>query len=1046
MEEFVFVLRYSTDNEKRTEFMARLKQLQEEHPQNFLISAWEFMSSPVKSDEDRFIVATLVLSFVRDSWRSWEADKRTKEEILQKYTELALSELYQKELLCRKIGSIVAVMAKYGPKSSELGMLPPFIQAVVDTYFISIQPVPCSNPTYSLLPLSPAQLEKRSYALLLFHVFLKELQTKRVGKVFEKVCEYVTPRLSEVLTRFPFSAFSSSIEYIIALRGIKCAYRVFGCGVFDPSMSCFLLTEAMKLLYRLCGNGSTRPDMLSCSSSEAGQITRLLEYVLKAIHKLLTYFPSQLHQLPRDFFCCLSDFSLTATPFDNSLFYLLYSIILCSRTRTSGEERISEKLLCRSMSIFTLCYAVEDSDSFVKESLTRFAASQLLPGLMQVIILHCLADDCTSDALARWDQNPEKGVEELDVECDDEFSPVCCAEQLFLALTGSEGSSPMSLQAAWTIVKEPLDKDLKGELNEDLMGNVSAALHAVGIGYYTMCTNSDYLSFLEMTLLPILRNTTTAFTHQMPERSLSWSVAILRRVIWMIGMWCESVPEVYQRREVHKALASVLFLCAPGSPGRGVMLALIALRSVENFVSDDHFTVEELQPPSVLESILHAVAHVLPRLQSPSVVKQQIGLLYVLMEKGAIPSPGGDTVIRLLLPVVNDLVTITSQESSPSLSREGAGEEDDDETEEERNKLKIAVLGTVLECLGGALKICSGSELLWDLLPIVVACTQPGGALAAYVEEEAWELLCTMAQYSQAYGIKVNEAIHWCLQSVSRDFSSLPTVWSCVTACILCSNLPSEQFFSEEQVLGWFHAYAVALSEELCSAYLGFFLTLMTQSQGPLRSLVAEQSLCLLTSCPYDIQDRYQPLQCALLLSVGLKDTVNTALLAHVVQAAESNLSSAERFPFPSDLDFLPPAVSQEQSDSSGVAEQKSYASLVEKILFLVDVASNLAYERALHFLLRTFLVHCSALNHKLVDAVRFCLQQQEISSRTGVDNAGTDKSAEESAEYADLYHETEMEKKERALLEVTGNSCMSSNVVYYQRLSNRFSNILFCD
>lgn len=1046
MEEIVFVLRNSTDNEKRTEFSARLKQLQEENPQSFLISAWEFMSSSLKSEEDRFVVATLVLSFVRDSWRSWEADKRIKGEILQKYTELAMSEEFQKEFLCRKLGSIVAVMAKFGPKPSELGMLSPFIQAVVDTYLIAIQPIPCSSPTHSLLPLSSAQLKKSSSTLLLFHIFLKELQTKRVGKVFEKVCEYATPRLSEVLISFPLSAFSSNIEYTLTLNLLKCAYRVFGFGVFDASLSCFLLTEGAKLMHRLCGNGPTRTEMLSCSSSEGGQIIRLLEYVLKTIQKMLTYFPSHLHQLPRDFFCCLSDFSLTATSFDSSLFYFLYSIILCSRTRVSGEELISEKLFCRSMSIFTLCYAIEESDSFVKESLTRFAASHLLPDLMQVIILHCLADNCTSEALTRWDENPEKGVEELDVECDDEFSTVSCAEQLFLALTGSEGSAPMTLQTAWAIVKEPLSKDLKGELDDDLKRNVTAALHAVGIGYYTMSTNSDYLSFLETTLLPILQNATNAFTNQMTERSREWSVAILRRVIWMIGMWCESVPEVYQRREVHKALANVLFLCAPGSPGRGVMLALTALRSVENFVSDDRFTVAELHPPAVLESILHAVAHVLPRLQSPSVVKQQIGLLYVLMEKGAIPSPGGDTVVRLLLPVVNDLVATTLRESSPSLSREGAREEDDHQAEEESSELKLAVLGTVLECLSGAVKICSGSELIWDLLPIVVACTQPGGALAAHVEEEAWELLCTMARYSQVYGIKVDEAIHWCLLSVSRDFSSLPTVWSCVTACILCSSLPSEKFFSEEQVLGWFHAYAVALSEELCSVYLGFFLTTMAQSQGPLRSLVAEQSLFLLATWSYDIQDRHQPLQCALLLSIGLKDTLNTALLAHVMQAVEWNPSSAENFHFFLNHNLLPHDAKQEQNDSSGVADQKNHSNLVEKVLSLMDVASNLAYERALHSLLRTFLVHCSTINRQLEDAVRFCLQQQEISNSAGVDKEGMDNSADGSNEYADLYSETEMERKERALLEVTGNPCISSTGVHYLRLSNRFTNILFDD
>lgn len=1032
MEEVVLTLRHSTENEKRGAVMARLRYLQEQQPQSFLSSSWEWISSPQRAGEDRFFMATLVLSFVKDSWRSWEADKNTKGAILQKYIELALNEYFSSELLCRKIGSIIAVMAKFGPKSSEPGMLPPYIQKVVDAYLASLQQL---SPSSSSAMMNAEYLERASQTLLLLHVFLKEVQIKRVGKVFEKVSQYIAPLLLEALRIFPFSAFSSKLEYIFALRGLKCAYRVFGSGCFHPTFCSFMLQQAWEAVNRARSSIDASTAVRGFPTTE-GSYTRPLDYVLKTFQKLFICFSFQLHQLPPDFFIP-SDASLVGTSCDRSLLYFLFSVILSCRKDSVNGELISEKSVCRSISIFTLSFTTEESDSYVKEYLKRFTMSPLLAPLMETIITRFLADDCSSEVVRQWDTNPERGVEELEMDCDDELSPVSCAEQLFLGLTGSEENAAICLNVAWAIVKNLLTE------GQEVL--ITAALHAVGIGYYTMRNNSDYLSFLEFKLLPILQNATTVVASTTTGESSAVSVAVLRRVIWMVGMWCESVPEMEQRRQVHNALASVLVLCTPSSPGRGLMLALVALRSVENFVSDENFTVEELQPPALLESILQTIALVLPQLRSPSVVSQQVGFLYVLMEKGCIPAPGGNTVITLVLPTAQGLVDeIQNKSSLPSLVGEKEAEDDDNAGKGE--PLKMSVVLTLLECLRGAVTISSGTAEIWELLPVVLACTHPEGVLAAYVEEEAWELLLIMARYSQVYVPRMNEAIRWCLLSVSRDFSSLSVVWSCISTLVLCNNLPAEHFFSAEQVIEWLHTYSNVCATEVCSSFLAFFLTLMVQSHGPLRSVLAERSLCTLALWSDDVQCADQPLQLALLVAIGLKDASNVALQAQLRQIVETS-PTANRFSPSCEKKegfSISPAPDRTTS-SSPTAEQGDQVDFVEKILLLLDVASNLAYTLALHALLRVILENCSIQNPSILEAVRLALQK-EVNDNSTETSSSTVEAAQASVEYVDLYEETEEEQKERALREVTASTTIPSSTMHYQRLLQRFHSILFCD
>lgn len=965
MELIINVLRRSTNNDERKEADARLRVLQEEQPQVFLAYAAEKISSAQNPTEERFFMATVLLSFVEQSWHSW-SEKTAKVAIIQEYTKLLLTECFSAEPLCRKLGTVVALMAKLGPKAQEPGALPPHIALVADAYLAALRQLPPSP--------SAEQYAQVTQVLLLLHLLLKEVQTKRVGNVFEKLCQYVAPTLSVTLAVTPFGSVKTMEEYKFALRGLKCAYRVFGCGMFDPQFSVYILEQAWGL--------ST---LLGSNDAMADAYIRLMDYAVKALQKVVVYFPTQLHHLTTEFFIP-ADPSEVGSAKDRSLLHFLYAIIMAGRgTRGSASEKegvvISEKSACRAMSIISISLTAEDADAFVQEYLRLFTSSSLLPSLMEAIIVSFLSDDCSAETLTLWQSNPERALEDLDMEYDDENSTISCAEQLFLALTGSTTNASQCLSAAWSTVTSLLDHGSEAD--------ITAALHAIGIGYYTMSNTSGYLEFLEKKLLPILWNAIQS------AGSGSTSVFVLRRVVWLIGMWCESVPDVAARAVVHNALTGALNGC------NNVVIGLTALRAVENFVSDDHFTVQELSAEG-LQMVLNGVQAVLPLLQSPTVVKQLVGLLYVLMEKQVLPSPAGDAVVALLLPVVQGFI---ARYLEAFHRREAGGEsalKDDVDDEGEVDGLDTALLGTFLECLTGAVKICSGGEYMWTALyPIVLSCTNPDGVLAPWVEEEAWELLVEMGRVSVSYTALTEEALCWCLRHTDRDFVALHTVFSCAATLLLSRERAIEDLCSDAHLTEWMQRYAVLSSKEVGGATLSFLLTVVLRSQGPLRRLISIRSLEVLAEWTEDVQASAQPLQLALLFAVGLRDP----------EQADDLLS------------LLGSAVSATMTESG---------SLLEKLLLLLDVSPNKAYDVALYSILAASQAR-GFVPPQDADAVQYALEQRKPTSVDDIPNGGVDDG-----------NETEEEKRENALLDVTFNYDVRTESLHYRRLVAAFSPLLF--
>lgn len=942
LQQCIYTLRSSTDNEARHEASRRLRQLQEETPGEFLNFVLGSISGADRSQEDRFFLGSVLQSFVEESWRSWK-DEQVKGQQLEHFTRLALSdEVAASEPLARKLGSAVACMAKNGPKQRTPGALPPYLQFVTDAYASSLERVVAPN--------GGATMQYGCHVLLLIHLLLKEVQTKRIGKVFEKLCELIAPTVTRALTVLPFSAVQSPTQFLFALRALKCAHRVFGCALFNGEFCNFVLQEAWKLAPLLGTADSTK------------SFSRLMDYAVKVLHKTMVYFPTQLRELGLGFFVP-TDPSAVGTASDTSLLHFVYSVVMTCKRSGGVEALVSEKTACRAMNVVTVSLTAEDAEPFIAEYISRFFSSPLLLNMMEAIITTFLADDCSEETARLWSADPERALEDLDVEFDDEYSSISCAEQLFLAMTGSTLNAERSLAAAWATVHRQLSKESDGD--------ITAALHAIGIGYFTLRQGSGYADFFSSTLLPLLEGVVAEGS--VPDSAPRTSIFVLRRVVWLIGMWCESLEELPQRQVVHKVLGELL------RTQSSVVLGLTALRAVENFVSDEHFSVEEL-PSEALASVLSSVESILPLLQSPTVAKALVGLLYVLLEKGALATHGdGDAVIRLLCPAANHFILKYNA---------SAGGDDEDEDA----GMDTALLSTLLECLASAFSIASGSPIIWEVYGIVLACTQPETPLSPWVEEEGWELLLSAARWSTAHLPVMEEALRWCLQNTTRDFPALPTVFRTAATLLLLRADPIEDVVGEEHMVNWLEFHKNADAQEAAGAQLSFFLSIMIKSSGLLRGFLSQQSLFYLVNWPTDVQKDPQPLHYALIIAMGLKDSGVSETLSGLLQTAFAAAT-------PNDV---------------GCA-------LPERLLLLADVSSNKAYDTAIQMLLHLALSG-GALSGADAAATRVMLEGLQTDGESG---------------------ETEEERGVNAILDVTANFDLSARAPFYRRVVETFGPLL---
>lgn len=887
MEDIIFTLHHSNDNDARKLATIKLTHLQNEQPEEFMTYTWDRVSNTATPPEDRFFVSTLVSSFVQDSWRSTSTEA-FKKELLVNYTQLVISEHFTSVPLCRKLGEIIANMARLGPKSRVPGNLPEFVEIALNAYLAVLQKI--QDPSFS-----PDGYASISQVLLLLHVLLKEIHRKRIGKLFEQACQFVAPSLSLILGKVFFSPITSEAAFHLVLHALKCASRVFGCGLFDQPFCWYLLAQAWEL-----AQAQQTPSAFST------QYMRLMDYVLKIFFNVVSYFPTQMQLLGLDFFAvqeAVSPKESSNGTTDRSLMRFLSGVVQSSG---EGSVIISVSAASRAMSILTLFFQLEAADPFFQTFLERFTATPQVSQLLEYIMVHFLPDHCTQETIEIWRKNPEITLEDLDVEYGEEDSTMSCAEQLFLSFTECSCHEKSCLTEAWRVVNRLLDQG--GE------EQITAALHSVGIGFNTMSENSGYITFLQEKLLPILWSTVNAGKDGQPKPV---SEFVLRRVVWLIGMWCESVEEVPLRIEVHTALGTLL------KSGLSAAIGLVALRTVENFVSDNHFTPEEL-PADLPPLLFAAIQSFLPQLRSPTAVKQIVGLIYVLLEKCS-SIADGDAVLELLVPITHAFIAQYLEKvklsSSDAFSEDNEGEE---------ANLIPSVLRTLLECLGSAVQLSSGNERMWDLMPIVVACTEPGEPLSAWLEEEGWELSLEIARAMKTYGTGAEQALQWCLHHMQRDFPSLPTLLTLAATLVLMRPSPVEDIFTVEMMSEWMRNYVQSTTNmTFCTAYLGLFLSVMVSSQGALRLHIAESSLRTLSLWPTDVQGPPQPLHLSLLVSLSLKDPTQLPYMINLLKAEVERRSEGGP-------DFI------------------------EKVLLLMDVSTNIIFDNGLRTMLKEMVKQCS--------------------------------------------------------------------------------------
>ncbi|CCW64099.1 unnamed protein product [Phytomonas sp. EM1] len=827
-------------------------------------------------------------------------------------------------------------------------------------------------------------------------MLLKEVQTKRIGRAFEILCSKMMDPLSTVFSRLSLDSHLKCYDAYLYL--LKCALRVFGCGVFEPRFYTYLLETT----WGLCGGLNSVED-----ADARSRRLRLLEYAMKILEKMVVFFPTKLNSLPFAFFVPPMS---TVPHASHSLFELVVVII---ETRSSappsahhdlGEEGevVSEKLACRAARLLTMFLAAEDGDEFVSGCVKSLCESPLLPRLLRSLIVGFLADDTSAEALREWDVAAERVAGEMDVDMDDEASLTGCSEQLFLALTGSTNGGPASLRAAWLLVNRLLEG---GE------GDVTAALHAIGIGYYTMAASAttgdhrDYLDFLHGRLLPMMQ--AASFGGSAPTTSLF----ILRRVVWLVGMWCESVPHPPHRRQVHAALETVL-RAYQGSP----VMVLTALRAVENFVSDSNFSVEELTETS-LETIFGSLQSLLPRLRSPDSVKAVAGLAHVLIEKGALRAHG-DFVLDIFLPAVVQL--LSACEAAPSKAGDGlpAGGEGgslDDGEEGGGGCRDMITLGALLECLQSSIKVCATEEAVWrPFSPVVVACSAPGRVATPWVEDGAWALLLEMGRGVGKAGGPATlqpllaEALRWSLHHTQREFSALPLVLRCVYTLLLGWGGSAEDFFAGEATpLQWLTTMWCTPIPELRSAYFCALTAIVRRGGDSLRRGVLLQALALMAASE-DIQAEEAGVLAACLVYVCLP----------VQDPGRAALSPGEP-----------------RSVVSDIAEAvNNQPQLLEKLVLLLDVSPNRLCSHCITFLLRQCLEMLPQMSPEDRNMVNLALESSQVTmdgSLVAFANQAEDNSAE--------YDRPSLE----LLLELLGDEAVDPSSPHLLRLSTFFADLL---
>ena len=706
------LLQHSTVDDERKKATSELYRLQDLAPSVFgpVVTTLAIGSLSAHQPAEAFFAASALLEFVERCWRAWQ-DGGVVQPGSAKYSMIQqiLGTLSSAEAngvpwnVARKLAQALAMMLKLSvPKKLGKGEVPEPLLSVLGALFSIVQ----SSATFC---------EPQCHvALLSIHLVMKELQSKRVGKLLDSVTLHMAPTVlawlkAAVNARVAAAQAQQQEQQAVGLfleLTLKIALRVFGDGVFLSEAHYFILSSAYSL-------------------SQVGA-TRGVEYCVKIVAESIRVHQGRLGELGTAFFF----------GHEMSLFRI-FELVVCQGGST-------EKVCCRLLNVLHALFTAEDSSPFIAQTLAQcFADRQTAQTILRTIVARFFPDETPSSG-GSWDSDPEASVADMDL-VDDDAVPTSCAEQFFLAMTSSTFCRETCVAAAWEVIRELL--------NQPDDRRITAALHAMGIGYSTLAEDdkSVYLNFLTTNLLPTIRG-------EVPNVS----IMVTRRVIWVVGMWCESVEDPQCRRQVHEALALVL------QRHPHPVILLTALRAFEHFVSDNHFTSAEL-PEGMTSIVVGTVQAVMPVLQNVHMIQEVAALCSVLVEKGAVVN-GGETMLQVLEPTIQRYMAKIKGAAAGGAADDALGDAD---------SAMINTFGIVLDTAASAVKICSSASAIWSVLPVVEACTDAAHAYAAWMEDHAWDLLYTMTLHTPlgeplVVGQQL-QGLSWCVSNMTRDFESLNT-------------------------------------------------------------------------------------------------------------------------------------------------------------------------------------------------------------------------------------------------------------------------------
>lgn len=554
--------------------------------------------------------------------------------------------------------------------------------------------------------------------LLALHHVLKEQNTRRTGarsdfvRAARFVDETCRAQLLAIAAASPCPA--GSFEEMRAATATKVLLRLWGHAFFDVSA---LATVASAVRGMLVNSGAVAGGAAGAAAAAAGAASftpHIVDRVFKILAVALEKFPTELGGVDPAFL-------------SGDVLPLLADIIRHRPTQVS-----STRALTAMSGLLEKCQSCAAVGVAVQSFFTAETVRGLLSELLQFYFV-----DTEDDGV--WDSEPEKCVLSTERESDDD-SPYQCAEQLFLQLLATGGSSVA--REVWAAVFALLDS---GRTDA-----ITSALHAMGIGYSVLSEGEQapYLDFLISRLLPAL-----AAAGATPRM-------MLRRVIWVIGMWCEVVPDPGVRLNVHEHLLPLLQSSDP-------VIQMTVLRAQQNFAADSaRFSVDEL-PPKYVATVFAAMSTLLPRLETPGMISEIANHMYLLVE--TLPSHfAGDRgiVVRTLLPALERLVG----------RLRGGGADDDGEAQQ-------VTVGALVDSLASAVsKLDDGTDACLALLPAIHYLISEENPIHVDAEEHAWDLFLAVARSAPTMPA---DALGLLLHHTERGFSALPVVFHTAAAVLL---------------------------------------------------------------------------------------------------------------------------------------------------------------------------------------------------------------------------------------------------------------------